>query len=935
MRIAFVSLPLQYEIRHIATLMENVFVVLGDGGLYSFHRYDQRRIENKHSSAVLGIEIVDGHLVTFSSKEVITYELVKPNQTPAVGKGARHGGVRRPSIEHTSGTTTDGKDEAVGNSTASSADGAGNKGGENKSQQWIPCKTIPMPDGISLEMLIPLVGFKNKVLLASSNGQVHLCNVSTGSLIYTFRFPDPVLLHQVKEGGQGVTSMVQSMLKSNAIVAVAYRSGEVVVVDIKSDQSLGTFRLSKQQQYATSMVFVYDAMGMMQRGEKSAIAREALLVGAANGDIVIFDLTEFRTFGVVEHAHAGPVRHIMYVENANHIITSGTDNALVLWAMDSDKHLLRELKNRRGLIGEIGLMKTYDADELDLLVCSSADGVGYLGKASTIQQLRCSTFSTSASKHKLRPITAIATCYQRHYDWPNIATCHQNTTAVHIWSGHRRALVEAVLRAPNVSVPATAVCISSCGNYVAVGYDNGCMHLFNLQSTNHEDEFVVKANGARSQAHPARVIMLSLLGGTQLVSVSNSSEDRSIRVWDISTVTLKSTYDPEIPKGAHIYLAVCGSLLTALACSDGVIYLVDVIGKMVIRTIPYGKVTSMSFHPNGSWFVANASDSTMLIYDILAACYVEYAKFTGSVLAVNIDSSGAFLNVAVDNAPGMILRYANKHVFEINAKTMLYKDLASEPVLLQLPCVINDESDAETGRDASIPEGSDAGDVEMQVEYRSSREPLAKGLLTLSGMNSGRLQSILFLDEIKEKSKPIEPPKAPADLPFFLPTTYKDGQLVFVEPTESGTLDEQTSSTRKKIVRSSEALPDFEKLVLAKVEVPKKYEDMMTFLLAQSPSGVHLALSMMSVERKEEALKTMLKFFEYYQSSRKHSDALQVLLHVFLRYHGEHLSTLSGGESCNALARLGTSLKEDSLALQRHFERISCFIKFLTHLQME
>ncbi|GIX66172.1 CPSF_A domain containing protein,putative [Babesia caballi] len=940
MRVAFVSLPLQFEIRHIATRFEHVFVVLGNGGIYAFHRYDQRRIENRHSSQVLGIVVTEGVPVTFSRNEIVVYE---PAESDPAGPGPGRPDLRPNGKQgKQAGVNLNGtpKSEAVNGTTSNRVDGSGSTGtarpsDDSKCQSWRPGKTIPMPDGIALEVLLPLSGFKNKVLLGAASGQVYLCNISTGSLIYTFHFPDSVLLHQVKEGAQGITAAVQSQLKSNAIVALGYRSGAVLVVDIKGDQALGTFYLSKQQQHATSLVFAYDAQGVMQRGEKGAVAREALLIGAANGDIIVFDLTDFRTFGVVEHAHAGPVQQLMYVERANHIVTCGTDNALVLWAMDSDKKLLRELKSRRGLIGEISLMKTYDADELDLLVCSSADGVGYLGKASTIQQLRCSTFSAGASKQKLRRITAIATCYQRHYDWPNIATCHHNTSVVHLWSGHRRTLVEGVLRAPGVSAPATAVCISSCGNYVAVGYDTGALHLFNLQSTNHEDEFVVKARGARSPAHPARIVMLSLLGGTNLVSVSNSPQDRSVRLWDVSSVSLVDSYDPDLPAGVHVYLAVCGTLLTALACSDGVIYLVDVVGKMVIRTIPYPRVTSMSFHPNGSWFVANASDSTMVIYDILAACYVEYAKFTGNVLAVNIDSSGAFLNVAVDNAPGMVLRYANKHVFEISAKTMLYKELGTEPVLLQLPCIVNDESATDGEPDQQLPQPPDTLEAELQEDYRSAKEPLAEGLLTLSGLGSGRLQSILFLDEVKEKSKPLEPPKAPAELPFFLPTTYKDGQLVFAEPDARGPLDEQPPKPRTSIVRSSEAPPDFGRLLLLKGDRPQKYEDMMTFLLQQSPSGVHLALSVLSVDKKKEDLLTMLKFFEYHQARRRHSDALQVFLHVFLRYHGEQLAALRSRDGVEAMERLGAGLRADTRKLQQHFERISCFIKFLTHLQME
>ncbi|GFE53707.1 WD G-beta repeat-containing protein protein [Babesia ovis] len=910
MRVAYVSLPLQCEIRHIATLFENVFVVLENGSIYSFNRYDQRQLENRHTSEVRGISATRTHLLTFSRNELVVYEQVEHSDAAA---GPR---------DHDTGEDTTSGAPETGNNI--SRDTLGHM---NRSQLWVPARTIPMPDGMELEVVMPLVGFKNKALLGFSNGQMLLYNVSSGQLVYTFHFSDSVLLNQVKEGGHNISAVVQSQLRSNAIVAVGYRNGEVLILDIKTDQVLGNFRLSKHQSHATALAFVYDASGIVQRGEKSLVAPEVLLVGAANGDIIVFDLTGFCTFSVLEHAHAGPVKRLMYIERANHVVTSSTDNSLVMWAMDSDKHLLRELKSRRGLIGQINLMRTYDSEELDLLVCSHSDGVGYLSKASTIQQLRCVTFSTGTSKQKLRRITAIASCYQRHYDWPNIATCHHNTSVVHLWSGHRRTLVPGVLRAPGVSAAATAVCISRCGNYVAVGYDSGSLHLFNLQSTNHEDEFMTTSGTYAEPAHKAPVIMLALLGGNQLFSVSSSSEDRSIRLWDIATITLKDIYDPEIPKGAHVYLAAAGTLLTALACSDGMIYLVDIAAKMIVRTIAYGAVTAISFHPNGNWLIATSSDCTMVIYDILSACYVDYVKFRSNVLAVNIDSSGAFLNVSLAGSPGMVLRYANKHVFEISPKTLIYKDLKSEPVMLDLPWITNDEFDRENrAKDSDIQ--SDAGDIEVTEEYRSSAVPLAKRVFTLSGKRFGWLHTILFLDEIKQNSKPIEPPKPAEDLPFFIPTTYKDGQLVFKEP-------EQPEALPQTKIDAIEISNDFEKILLSNSHGPKKYEEMMAYLLSQTPSGVHLALSVLTTERKDKSLLTMLEFFQHYQVSREYADAVQVFLHVFLRYHGEELTAMRGNKELESIRRLGTALKEDSLVLQRHFERISCFIKFLTHLQME
>ncbi|EDO06863.1 WD domain G-beta repeat containing protein [Babesia bovis T2Bo] len=902
MRVVYVSLPLQCRIRHIATLFENVFLVLENRCIYSFNRYDYRELVNQHTVAICGIVANRGYLLTYSSKELICYE----------NDNGPSGGNNENSISN---------GDLVSGSSAHL----------NKSELWVPSTTITVPEGLSLDKAIPLVGFNNKAILCFSNGQVMLYNVRSGQLVHTFNFSDSVLLDQVVEGGSAISAVVQSELQSNAIVAFGYGNGDVLIVDIKCDQILGQFKLSQQQRCATSLSFVYDSSGILQRGNCSMTAREVLLIGAYNGDIIVFDLSEFRTFSVIERAHAGPVYHLFYIERANNVISASIDNCFILWSMDSDKHLLRELKSRRGLIGHVNMMEPYDSEELDLLVCSHSDGVGHLSKISTIQQLRCNTFSTGVLKYKLRRITAVSSCYQRHYDWPNIATCHMKTAVVHLWSGHRRALVPGVLRAPGVTATATAVCISTCGNYVVVGYESGALHLFNLQSTNHEEELLYKRDGVATSAHKGPVILLSLLCGNQVVSISSSSDDRLIHLWDITKISLKHSYDPEIPKGVSVHLAVAGKLLTALACSNGMIYLVDIIGKMLVRTISYGNVSAMCFHPNGNWLIAASTDCTMVIYDILSACYVDYVKFQSAPLSVHLDSSGAFLNVSLASSPGMVLRYANKHVFELGTKNMVYKDLNSSPVLLELPCMPTEDA---LGVTEVVPDSTSdtTDDIEMVAEYKSCISPLAPGLLTLSGKSSGWLQSVLYLDEIKERSKPVEPPKPPEELPFFIPTTYKDGQLVFKEPDAES--EHATSLPQTKITKSAGST-EFESILLSTTKCPRKYKDMMAYLLSQTPSGVHLALSLLSSGSKEKTLSTMLDFFRYYQKSREHADALQVFLHVFLRYNGEDITQLRGKSELDSIARLASGLREDSLSFQRHFERISCFIKFLTHLQME
>ena len=58
--------------------------------------------------------------------------------------------------------------------------------------------------------------------------------------------------------------------------------------------------------------------------------------------------------------------------------------------------------------------------------------------------------------------------------------------------------------------------------------------------------------------------------------------------------------------------------------------------------------------------------------------------------------------------------------------------------------------------------------AEDPLEERTA--PLSDGLVTLSTLPKSRWHNLQNLDIIKQRNKPIEPPKQPKQAPFFLPT---------------------------------------------------------------------------------------------------------------------------------------------------------------------
>ena len=92
------------------------------------------------------------------------------------------------------------------------------------------------------------------------------------------------------------------------------------------------------------------------------------------------------------------------------------------------------------------------------------------------------------------------------------------------------------------------------------------------------------------------------------------------------------------------------------------------------------------------------------------------------------------------------------------------------PTLTQLPTTRMTQLD-EVNNDITEEAKSETNSLVESMEDISEKcTPLADGLVTLSSLPKSRWSNLLNLDVIKQRNKPVEPPKAPKLAPFFLPT---------------------------------------------------------------------------------------------------------------------------------------------------------------------
>lgn len=142
--------------------------------------------------------------------------------------------------------------------------------------------------------------------------------------------------------------------------------------------------------------------------------------------------------------------------------------------------------------------------------------------------------------------------------------------------------------------------------------------------------------------------------------------------------------------------------------------------------------------------------------------------------------------------------------------------------------------------------------LEEDENNEDTSKPLSKELITLAGSSKPQWTTLINLDLIKERNKPIEPPKEPEKAPFFLPT-ITGVKPAFVIP-DSNEENEDKNTTKSHIIENHDMLNknNLHQLLDQLFELPEDdendeenefpYEKVMKYLMTLSSSGIDFQL---------------------------------------------------------------------------------------------
>lgn len=575
--------------------------------------------------------------------------------------------------------------------------------------------------------------YLNKVLLGSSQGALQLWNIKTSKLLFTF-----------PGWSAGVTVLQQSPAVD--VVGVGTATGRIIIHNIRLDETLMSF--TQDWGPISSLAFRTDGPPVVASG-------------SPQGHIAFWDLERRQLIAQQRHAHSTAVAAATFLHGEPLLVTNGADNAIKVWIFDQEGGGARLLRSRQGHSAPPTTIRHHGNDGKNIL---SAGQDGTLQSFSTVhERFNKNLGHGSINKKKeqkkkkglsyeelrLPAITAFSSAAARQSDWDGIVACHRGRLATTTWNYQRCTMGAHHLQPPAYrrDMVATAVDITSCGNFAVIGSSCGRVDIYNLQSGLHRGCY-----GDDEKAHSGVVRGVATDTLNQLTLTAGS--DWLLKFWRFKS--RKQEVELKLPAAPASMMLHRDSGMLALALDDFTLLVVDMETRRVVRKFAghHGNINDMAFSPDGRWLVTVAMDCTIRTWDLPSGSLVDCFLVAMAPVGVSLSPTGDFLATAHVDSLGVYL-WTNKSLCGPVGLRPLPADY--QPATETLPGAVADESEQEVTSE------------EADDTYQSA-EQLGAELVTLSLLPESRWKSLLHLDNIKRRNKPAAPPAAPAAAPFFLPT---------------------------------------------------------------------------------------------------------------------------------------------------------------------
>lgn len=755
--------------------------------------------------------------------------------------------------------------------------------------------------------------YLNKILIGTAQGEMQLWNLKSNKRVYRF-----------KGWGSAVTCIEQSSVVD--VVAIGLDDGRILLHNLKLDKTLFEFtQASSAASAVTTLSFRSDA------------GYPYLVSGSKAGTIAVWNLETRALVSLMRNCHdGGPITRAYFFPGEPLLLTSGTDNALNVWIFDQPDGSARLLRNRAGHAQPPTKIR-FCGTSSNILSGSQDRTFRYF---STVRDQRTREMSQGHFQSKtnnkaylgdappkLPPMIDFCFNIAKQREWDNVVSCHRGSNVAVTWNRQNFVIGKYRLQshAPNQS-NITSVSISACGNYALLGAQSGHIDKFNIQSGIHRGAFpdykLLGKREANTMRHTAAVTGI-VVDAVNCYAMSGAL-DGFVKFWNFSDGVLHKQVDLGSPI-TMLSLAKESSLL-AVVTDDFVIHVFDIDTQVCVRRLNghTASINDLCFSSDGRWIVSASSDASMRVWDLPTGHCVDWVSMASPVVSLSMSPRGDFLATAHVDSRGIFL-WANQNYF---SNLFLQPVSSPHPVQIDMPEIeglrdgdeiMDDADDA-----ADVAEGKEGMDVdekkELEEEEKRRREEeeakrleeeenelgLFNELISLSRAPKSKWKTLVNLELVNERNKPLHAPETPKAAPFFLPTLPGVRSKFIAAPEDEIALPDMRridmsqlrpttpfiaalqrsvlEKKKKKTASSSDATSESSMGVSPFLEVAKMLKEM-------SPSAIDFEMNSLSVENNFAEFALVLRFVLDQLQRNINYEMAQALLNVMLKHQGEALAT--------------------------------------------
>ncbi|KAF8503603.1 Utp21-domain-containing protein [Russula emetica] len=723
---------------------------------------------------------------------------------------------------------------------------------------------IQFETGFTAIHLLHPATYLNKVLVGGSDGSLQLWNIRTRTCIHKIPFAR-LSESQPSHLPSSMTALAQS--PAIDVVGVGFASGDISIYDIRADEKI--MRIFVREGPVRALAF---------RGD----GHPALASASETGHISLWDLgSGGRLLHTIRGAHDGSISSLQWIPGQPLLISSGDDNNVKQWHVDSLTSPPRLLKFRSGHQAPPHLIRYYGEDGKQLLTASRDRSLRY---TSVVRDSRSFELSQGSLTKKATTLTVPLASLKHSSIGTDILTAHSDETYARTWSMLNKRLGQHALGITEKSKTRTqgiikAVCVSACGNFGLASASTGAIHMWNMQSGAHRKSFNIGPcpEGVHTkyrrppgkQRSEERSVTGLVTDSLNRVAIA-STLDGTVNFFDFHTSKLEHTL---VISAAIVSMTLQrDSGLLAIICDDFVVRLLDIETHRIVREFGGfgGRVLDLTFSSDSRWLISTSLDSIIRTFDIPSGHLIDAFRTTSVATSVSFSPTSDFLATAHVDSVGVYL-WANRAQFA----DFSFRSITEEDVeRVDLPSMHG------SGEDEALEDLSTIVVHDRSQDISDPMPDLEGEVVTLTHLPRSRWETLLNLDVIQQRNKPKEPPKAPEKAPFFLPT------LAGVE-TRFVVREKEKETTSAKISKKSAA--SAESVFLQKLSQEPQdgnYEVFFTFAKSLSPAAADLEIRSLATLQD---LSLFLRALSQRLKSRRDFEAVQTYLNLFLRVHGEQL----------------------------------------------